>query len=194
LRRSHYPLITDEELVLSALLGNLEAYDELVRRFRGAVFLIARQALGSREAAEDLAQEVFLLAFKALPQLKDPAKFPGWLCAITRRRAWRAADRAQRIATAEATQLDMLILAGSHELGSPVVGGLIRQAENERIAAALETLPTDYWSVLHLYYDEEWNVARIADFLSLTPATVKWRLYQGRKLLCRRLGEQEREE
>src|SRR5262249_62092673 len=51
MRNGLYPEIEDQELVLMALLGDLEAFDELVRRFRGAVLVVAEQALGSREAA-----------------------------------------------------------------------------------------------------------------------------------------------
>src|SRR5262245_36610972 len=94
-QRGWFPLISDEELVIGALLGDLGAFDELVRRFRGAVVAVAEGVLGSRELALDVAQEALLLAFKALPQLDDPARFPAWLCAITRNRARRvgAADR-----------------------------------------------------------------------------------------------------
>ena len=89
--RGEFPDIGDEELVVRALLGELEAFDELVRRFRGAVLAVAEGALGAGEAARDVAQEAFLLAFKALPQLEDPACFGAWLCAITRHRARRVA-------------------------------------------------------------------------------------------------------
>ena len=68
--------ISDEELVVGALLGDLGAFDELVYRFRRAVVLVAQQITGSRDTAEDVAQDTFLIAFKALPQLKAPAKFP----------------------------------------------------------------------------------------------------------------------
>ena len=43
--------------------------------------MVARQSLSSRQAAEDVAQEAFLLAFQRLSQLQDTAKFPGWLFA-----------------------------------------------------------------------------------------------------------------
>src|ERR1051326_3962070 len=74
--------LSDAEVAEVAQLGSLEAYDELVRRFRGAVLMVARQLLDSRQAAEDVAQEAFLLAFEGLAQLQDPAKFPSWLYAI----------------------------------------------------------------------------------------------------------------
>src|SRR5690348_12007404 len=84
---------TDEQLVLAALVGGIAAFDELVRRYRAAIILVAEHVIGSRAAAEDVAQEVFLLAFKALPSLDEPAKFAGWLRAIARHRAQRVATR-----------------------------------------------------------------------------------------------------
>ncbi len=82
--RGHFPQTSDEALVLAALLGDLAAFDEIVRRFRGAVVAVAEQVLDSREVAEEVAQDSLLLAFKALPQLEDLSKFAGWLYAITR--------------------------------------------------------------------------------------------------------------
>src|SRR5262245_6444660 len=109
-RRGCFPLISDEELVVGALLGDLGAFDELVRRFRGAVIAVAEGVLGSREAALDVAQEAFLLAFKALPQLDDAARFPAWLCAITRNRARRVAS-SRRSEPAPPSEIDRLLLA-----------------------------------------------------------------------------------
>lgn len=192
--RGRFPRIEDEELVLMALVGHLEAFDELARRFRGAVVLVAEQALGQRQAlvsAEDLAQEAILLAFKALPQLTDPKKFAPWLCAITRRRAWRIAHRERRQETMELSKLDQLLLTESPTLGGAPEQECLRREEKAALYAGLAALPEEHRLALSLYYFEEWNVARIADFLSLPSTTVKWRLHQGRKLLCRQLTDEQ---
>src|SRR5437870_3079744 len=78
----------DEVLVLAAILGDLEAFDELASRYRAAVVRTARALVG-REFAEDVAQDALLLAFKALPSIEEPKKFAAWLSAITRHRALR---------------------------------------------------------------------------------------------------------
>lgn len=185
---------TDEALVIGALLGNVRAFDALVRRFRGAATLTARQALGpcaSLAAAEDVAQEALLIAFKALPQLTDPAKFAPWLRAITRRRALRrlAANR-QRITRegAELSDVDRLLLCVSEELQKGPEASLLRREEAAQVQAALEKLPDDLRTVMALRYAEEWPLARIASFLSLPLTTVKWRLHQGRTEMRRRLN------
>src|SRR5215204_1058771 len=78
----------DELLVMAAILGNLEAFEELVVRYRPAVVRLARTIVGTNHA-EDVAQDSLLLAFKALPSIEEPRKFGAWLSAITRHRASR---------------------------------------------------------------------------------------------------------
>ena len=82
----------DEVLVVAAILGDLDAFDELALRYRAAVVRTA-QAIVGRDDAEDVAQDSLLLAFKALPSIDDPAKFAAWLSAITRHRAFRFSKR-----------------------------------------------------------------------------------------------------
>jgi RNA polymerase sigma-70 factor (ECF subfamily) len=188
MRREHFPEIEDAELVVRALLGDLEAFDELVRRYRGAVTAVARQALDSEQAAEDVAQEALLLAFKALPQLEEPERFGPWLCAITRHRARRVATQEARSEPRLPTDLDELILESSRELTAHPHDDLLKAAERDQIHHALGRLPKDHRTVLWLYYFEDWPVARIGEFLSLPVTTVKWRLHQGRAEMRRRLG------
>src|SRR5580765_307645 len=82
----------DEVLVVAAILGDLDAFDELASRYRAAVVRTAWAIVG-REDAEDVAQDSLLLAFKALPSIEDPTKFAAWLAAITRHRAMRFGKR-----------------------------------------------------------------------------------------------------
>src|SRR5262249_60596643 len=78
----------DEVLVLAAIVGDLQAFDQLVLRYRPAAVRLAQSIVG-REHGEDVAQDGLLLAFKALPSIEDPRKFAAWLSAIVRHRAWR---------------------------------------------------------------------------------------------------------
>lgn len=186
-----FPHITEEELVLYALVGDLEAFDELVCRFRRAVTLVALQVVGSPSVAEDVAQETFLLAFKALPQLKTPAKFGGWLCAIARNRAQRIATKEARTFTPEPTQWDRLLLTHCPELARCPVTDWERQHQRDCVGEALNRLPMELQLPLQLHYYEEWPVAQIAAFLSLPLTTVKWRMYQGRLRMRQMLTDSE---
>lgn len=179
--------LEDEDLVVAALLGSMTAFDALVRRYRAAVTLVAEQVIGRRDAAEDVAQEAFLLAFKALNQLEDPTRFAAWLCAITRHRARRVASRESRSSPTEEAEMDRLILRQSEALTPGPEEQLLNTLEQAAIRAALGRTPVKYRLVVELYYYREWTVREIAGFLSLPLETVKWRLRQARELVRRQL-------
>lgn len=194
MRIGRYPQASDKELVVYATLGRLEAFDELVRRYRVAVALVAGQVLSSRAAAEDVAQETFLLAFKALPQLREPEKFAGWVCAIARHRARRVAAREERNLPTEPSKMDRLLLAHSQELSVSPEARCAQSEQDDCISKAFARLSFDLGLPLRLYYFEQWPVARIAAFLSLPVTTIKWRLHRGRTLLRQALTTREEKE
>ena len=68
----------DELLVIEAIFGDFDAFDELALRYRAAVVRTAQAVVG-RDDSEDVAQDALLLAFKALPSIEDPTKFAAWL-------------------------------------------------------------------------------------------------------------------
>ena len=172
-----------EELVIASLLGNLNAFDALVRRYRGAVLLVSRQYSSSIELAEDIAQEVFLIAYKALPQLSEPGKFSSWLYSIARHRAYRVSKASRRIQPAELSVLDSMIYQFCPETLEEPEDTFIRKLENELLWMSVQRLPEEYRLPIQLFYQEDWSVAEIGNFLALAPTTVKWRLYEGRRKL-----------
>ena len=172
-----------ECLVIRARGGDLIAFGELARWFRGALTLIAEPILGSRADAEDAAQDTLLLAYKALPQLADPSRFPGWICAIVRHRAKRIGIKGSRVTPEEPSKLDRLIL----EQAADPATVFAQRSEWDCLRAYKNALPPEYRTVIHLRYWEEWPVSQIAAFLTLPMTTVKWRLHYGRDLLRRAL-------
>lgn len=71
---------SDEELVQRALEGDAGAFAELVERYRDAAYGIALHVLGDPHEASEVAQDAFIRAWKALGQLREPARFAAWLC------------------------------------------------------------------------------------------------------------------
>ena len=176
-----------EELVIASLLGNLNAFDTLVGRYRGAILLVSRQYSSSSELAEDIAQEVFLTAYKALPQLSEPGKFSSWLYSIARHRAIRVSKATQRLQPTELSVLDSMIFQFSPETLEEPEDACIRKLENELLWMSVQRLPEEFRLPIQLFYQEDWSVAEIGEFLALAPTTVKWRLYEGRRKLKRML-------
>ena len=171
----------DEILVVEAILGNLDAFNELASRYRPAVIRTAQAVVG-REFAEDVAQDALLLAFKALPSIDEPTKFAAWLSAITRHRALRFGKRENQIRS-RSVALDEVLLEKVAALSQP----LADESGNEELRRALETVPVDYALVLRLRFLDEMPLKRIAAFLGAPLSTVKWRVHQGKKLLRKEL-------
>lgn len=168
----------DEVLVVAAILGDLDAFDEIAARYRAAVVRTA-QAIVGREDAEDVAQDALLLAFKALPSIEEPPKFAAWLSAITRHRALRFSKR-ERSHQAGRIDLDEFLLEQVQALGHPLVAG---HEGGDHLRLALENIPADYALVLRLRFFDEMPLKRIGAFLGVPLSTVKWRVHRGKQLL-----------
>jgi RNA polymerase sigma-70 factor (ECF subfamily) len=167
----------DEVLVLAAILGNLEAFEELVVRYRPAVVRLARTIVGT-DYAEDVAQESLLLAFKALPSIEEPRKFGAWLSAITRHRALRFSKSEDRHVS-KRVALDEALIDKIEALARP----LADKERDEEMMKALDDLPSDYAMPLRLRFLDDMPLNRIAAFMGIPLSTVKWRIHHGKKLL-----------
>lgn len=171
------PESPDELLVLAAIFGNLEAFEQLVVRYRPAVVRLARTIVGADDA-EDVAQDSLLLAFKALPTIEEPRKFAAWLSAITRNRALRFS----KTATAKLSKrvpLDEALLEKIEALAKPAA----EKERDEAMLKAMDALPADYAMPLRLRFLDEMPLNRIAAFMGIPLSTVKWRIHHGKKLL-----------
>ena len=173
----------DEVLVVAAIIGDLQAFDQLVLRYRAAVTRVVTGIVG-REDAEDVVQDTWLLVFKALPSIEDPRKFAAWLAAIARHRAMRFGKHENRL-RAQRVALDDVLIEKLEGLSRP----LSDRVENQELREALDSLPPDYSLALKMYFLDEMPMKRIAAFLGAPLTTVKWRLRQGKKLLREKLGE-----
>ena len=180
----------DEVLVVAAILGDLDAFDELALRYRAAVVRTAQSIVG-RENAEDVAQDALLLAFRALPSIEEPRKFAAWLSAITRHRALRFSKRERSHQTGR-IDLDEFLLEQVHALSHPMIA---TPEGDDDLRLAIENVPADYALVLRLRFLDEMPLKRIAAFLGAPLSTIKWRIHRGKQLLreqielLRRRGE-----
>jgi len=166
----------DEVLVLAAIFGDLDSFNELASRYRAGAVRTA-QAIVGRDDAEDVAQDALMLAFKALPSIEEPARFAAWLAAITRHRAIRFSKREQRY---RRVPMDELLLDQVQALTRP----LVRTGEAvEELRLALDEMPADYALVLRLRFLDEMPLKRISAFLGVPVSTVKWRVFKGKELL-----------
>ena len=163
----------DAELVCAAVAGDREAFGMLYRRFARAVHgtLLARLP---PDDADDEVQEVFLHAMKRLSELREPAAFAGWICAIARR---RAVDHHRRLAPVDPLP----------ESTASTSNASLR-AEVTEVLTAIQALPDAYRETLVLRLVEGLSGMEIAVVTGLTPDSVRVNLHRGFRLLRQKLG------
>lgn len=157
-------------IVVAARRGDRGAFAELYRRFHRAVHGVVLARVRYADAA-DVVQDVFAAVLERLPQLGEPAAFPGWIMTIARNRAIDHV-RGQK-PTDELTDL-------------PVEAP--RAAEVAQVLAALRALPEAYQETMILRLVEGMSGPEIAEQTGLSPGSVRVNLHRGMKLLRERLG------
>jgi len=173
--------VNDSELVNASLQGNRDAFGQIVGRYQSLVCSLAYSATGNLSQSEDLAQEIFVTAWRCLANLDEPQRLRPWLCGIARNIINNSLRKQGREPSHRAESLDEI--AESH---SPEPQPIDRAISNEEAALlwrSLERIPEIYREPLVLFYREHQSIEAVADKLELTEDTVKQRLSRGRKLL-----------
>jgi len=172
----------DQADVEQVLAGNVDAFENIVRRWQSPLINLAYRFCRDRGRAEDLAQEAFLRAYRALGQWRKDAAFSTWLFAL-----------ATNLYRSELRRLPAGIVSiddVSEPRDSRMEGGVLEVEDRDRtIRRAVFTLPTKYREALDLFYFHEMDVPAAAQSLGLPEGTVKARLFRGRELLRGKLKE-----
>ena len=185
------PQEPDEAIWLSrAQGGERGAFDELVRRHQREIFAVALRMLGSRDEAEEVAQDAFVRAYRALGSFRREAKLSTWLVSITmnlcrnRRRWW--ARRRQVIVASLDDPVDTEEGGIGHEVAdpAPTPAAMAQQREErEQLAAALQCLSDADRMVIVLRDVQGYAYEEIAQILDCRLGTVKSRINRARLAL-----------
>jgi len=177
----------DLDLVQYAVQGDRDAFDILVTRYRDRVFNLARQMLKDSDAAEDIAQEVFVRAYRGLRNFRRESKFFTWLYRIAVNLVYTQAKReARRREIYHEVYSDMKPIQ-TMSLESPedcAVSGEL----SHMISQVIKELDPRFRQVLILREIEELDVAEVSSILKLPKGTVKSRLFRAREDLRKRLS------
>jgi len=169
---------TDPTLIRAAAAGDLDAFEQIVRLHQQHVWRFLRRLLGDDAAAEDVAQETFLRAFRRLPTFTFQATFSTWLFQVARNAGvdeLRARRRRDDLADA---LRPAAVATASGEAGQA------GQARVE-IDAALASLPVDLRETLLLVEVLGLRYAEAATVLGVPIGTVKSRMFAARAQLVR---------
>lgn len=171
----------DTDIISLVLKGNQQAYSVLVERYRNYVFTIVLRYLKSREDAEEVAQDVFVKAYRSLADFKGTAKFSTWLYTITTTTCITFLRRKKL----ETYSLDneKVFAAADNQDGGISANQIEQKSKVNMVNSAIGLLSPDDAQVITLFYKGEQTLEEIAQILGKEPNTVKVQLHRARTRL-----------
>jgi len=177
---------TESALAVRARNGDRAAFEELVRQSSRLVFTRLYVETASVHQAEDLLQETFLLAYRSLHRLAEPARFRPWLLTITHNVLIDAARRDARKKRTSPSTTDSSVDTAADSRASPDEAAH-REEARQRVLAALRSLPEEYRMPLALRYLTGADYDAIGEQLGMTNGSLRGFLHRGLKMLRHRL-------
>jgi RNA polymerase sigma-70 factor (ECF subfamily) len=170
----------ERDWIARARGGDAQAYRRLVERYSDRAYGLAFRMLGSAPEAEEVAQDAFVRAWRALPRFRGDSSFSTWLHRIVVR---RALDRSAILKSRRAREGPLEELMTSE----PVAPHSEDVAGQEQVSLRLERLLASLSDVqraaVMLYYYEDRSVDEVAVALGIPGGTVKTHLHRARGLL-----------
>lgn len=170
--------LNDNEIISKVLAGDHQAYEGLVNRYQNYVFTLTLRMVKSREDAEEVAQDVFIKAYKYLADFRGTAKFSTWLYTIVN-------NTCISFLRKKKPEIHSLDNERVFEVADNVESGMrANQVEQKSKIAmvnkAISMLGTDDAEIITLFYKAEQSLEEIAQVLGLEVNTAKVRLHRAR--------------
>lgn len=191
----------DRDYVERILSGEPEVFDLLVRKYNRMAGAIAYGVLGDFHEAEDVVQEAFLKAFRALHALRDPGKFRAWFCGLVRTKSidairQRPDRRSVDLSTVVSGRSGLGESVGdspgyrvsSSLLSSSVEEDQIREESRQKVLDAIQELGPEDRMVVALKHMEGLSYKEIAEITGTSVSAVESRLFRARQLLRKKLA------
>ena len=165
------------QLIQQALQGNLDAWGEIVRRYKAAVFGIALGILGNPHDAEDATQDAFIRAYENLHRYDLKRRFSTWLFTITANLCKNKLRREKFFAP-----LKSLSGLQGQAINDPAEQ-VAREERQALVQEALAALDEKYRAPLVLRFYGDLDYKEIAEALGIPEGTVKTRIHRGKLAL-----------
>jgi RNA polymerase sigma-70 factor (ECF subfamily) len=170
---------TASALVDAAKAGDQRAFESLVKRYRKRIFALALHIAGSSSEADDIAQEVFLKAYRALPQFEGRSQFFTWVYRMTVNRSLNARrDRARRGEDSDDPRLELAVAVDARS--NPGRVAELRQTYS-RLLRALDSLPVDMRTTVILVSLQGMSHGEVAVVQAVSEGTIAWRMHEARR-------------
>ncbi|HEX6302315.1 MAG TPA: sigma-70 family RNA polymerase sigma factor [Acidimicrobiia bacterium] len=173
----------DAELLARVLDGDHDAFNQIMRNHEDRVFSVCLRIVGEREQALDATQETFLTAFRKAGQFKGDSALGTWIYRIAVNTCY---DQLRKQKRRRADPIPDHLEPADHAAEDAVESAGLRP----EIQRALARIPEDFRVAVVLSDIEGMGLPDIAALLGAPVGTVKSRVFRGRRLLARELGNQ----
>ncbi|HEV7843072.1 MAG TPA: sigma-70 family RNA polymerase sigma factor [Pyrinomonadaceae bacterium] len=182
--------IADCDLVVRAIKGREDGFNELVRRYQRPIAAYVYRMVGDYDSALDLTQEVFIKVYSSLARYRPEFKFSTWIYKIAHNASVdhlrRNSSREQAL-TSEVDGEERELTIMSRKLSPEQEYAMEeRRAEIERV---VRQLPSVYRELIILRHQHDLSYDEIAEVMSLPLGTVKNRLFRAREMMRQQFVE-----
>jgi len=173
--------LNDSEIISKVLSGDQQAYAELVSRYQNYVFTLAFRFMKNREDAEEVSQDIFVKAYRALADFKGSSKFSTWLYTIVNNTCITFL-RKKKLQTYSLDKEGVFEAADSQDSG--MRANLVEQKSRQNMVnQAIAMLNPDDAEIITLFYKSEQSLEEISQILGVEVNTAKVRLHRARARL-----------
>ena len=182
----------DNEIISRVLKGEQKTYAELVNRYQAYVFTLVLRMIKSREDAEEVAQDVFIKAYRSLADFRGESKFSTWLYTIANTTSITFL-RKKKLDVHSLDNEKVFEVADSKDSG--LRANLVEQKSRvNMVNEAIAMLSPDDAEIITLFYKAEQNLEEISRILRLETNTAKVRLHRARTRLKEKMEKNFSEE
>lgn len=180
-----YAALSDTEIISKVLGGESNAFAELVKRYQNYVFTLALRFTQQREDAEEVAQDIFVKAYRSLSDFRGTAKFSTWLYTIVYTTSVTFLRKKKLSTTSIDDEGTFLQLENRN---SSFQANLVEQkSKNRSLNEAISMLSADDAQIITLFYKAEQSLEEISTILGMETNTAKVRLHRARTRLKEKL-------
>ena len=183
----------DSETVMRFQQGDVDAFDELARKYSPRIYTLGIRMCGCHEDAKDLMQETLISALRGLEKFRRESKFSVWIfqiakrsCIDIRRKDKVSPDKMMQIEEFIPTEDERHSLQLADWRSTPVENLLNREL-GDQLESAVAELPSEYRIVLLLRDGEGFTAEEVAQILELQVPAVKSRLHRARLAIRKQL-------
>lgn len=173
--------LNDNEIINQVLSGNHQAYAGLVNRYQNYVFTLTLRMIRNREDAEEVAQDVFIKAYRYLSDFRGASKFSTWLYTIVN----NTCITYLRKKKLEIHSLDNeAVFARADNIDSGARADMVEQKSRQAMVnEAISLLNPDDAEIITLFYKAEQSLEETARVLGIEVNAAKVRLHRARARL-----------